>query len=661
MELKDILKKDKTVCECYKEIVARYSAARVEYRSTADFINNNYSEIVRKTLADADEYMAGWMVLPGTGGKPCFVGNPPRWSDNPTEDNEYVFVLNRMELWPVLIKAYYLTGNDTYARKVLDELDNWIDSCPPLPIALDYDTAKPRFSAPTPWRTLELGIRAHRSWNHVIIYLGGSPLFTQRLFDKLAVSMRTHAEILYRVCPVLWPKADHNHYLTECLGLLEISCIMDFLEEAPTWRIHALRELERCVAAQVLPMGGQIEGCPTYHNECLHWLTYSLGLARRYSLELSEEYMCKVKLMINHTFFVTRPDGNSVPWGDSDIAPHIFTAVLHHYNYTGDKEPLRRCAAYFPVNMLIDAVADCIWELPHPELLLKEIENPDFTGATAPLPALHYDRELKQVMMRTKWSPSATSLFFACRSPVHNDHAHIDPNGFDFFAAGLPVLVDPGRYTYRESLDRKQFKSTDYHNTLLVNNQNAFEYLGTWSYGDQQEGDILAAAEVGGLQYAIGRHMNYAPVRHTRLIALDDDLLLVVDLVEDVRSDDTVQIYYHFDFEFLQVDDVGHSVTAKDDKHGAVMVYSDDMTASVLPGMISPSIDIAHASSRLKLEAKATQQLFAVAIASGSGNVPKLCDIKVKRADGAVEITLTYQGKLNRYLWNTKNNSLGKD
>ena len=59
-------------------------------------------------------------------------------------------------------------------------------------------------------------------------------------------------------------------------------------------------------------------------------------------------------------------------------------------------------------------------------------------------------------MMRTGWSRTAASLFFACRTPVYNTHAHIDPNSFDFTAMGMSSalpLIKSGKlgkiYAYR--------------------------------------------------------------------------------------------------------------------------------------------------------------------------------------------------------------------
>ena len=59
-----------------------------------------------------------------------------------------------------LAEAYSLTGNLNYAKKALDELENWIDTVP-CPEIQDERGAYilEHFEGLSPWRALEVGIR----------------------------------------------------------------------------------------------------------------------------------------------------------------------------------------------------------------------------------------------------------------------------------------------------------------------------------------------------------------------------------------------------------------------------------------------------------------------------------------------------------------------
>ena len=86
-------------------------------------IRECFPELTDQTIKLAEEAMKGMLVLPGTGPELYFVGNPPKWTENPVNDNEYTFHLNRMHHLKTLAEAYGLTGNLTYAQKAIEELN----------------------------------------------------------------------------------------------------------------------------------------------------------------------------------------------------------------------------------------------------------------------------------------------------------------------------------------------------------------------------------------------------------------------------------------------------------------------------------------------------------------------------------------------------------
>ena len=82
---------------------------------------------------------------------------------------------------------------------------------------------------------------------------------------------------------------------------------------------------------------------------------------------------------------------------------------------------------------------------------------------------VEWNRELKQAYIRTGWEKDAIGIMTACRTPIKNNHAHMDPGGFDFCAYGEPLISDPGIFTYKDDINRYHFKSTGWHNTAMIN------------------------------------------------------------------------------------------------------------------------------------------------------------------------------------------------
>ena len=136
---------------------------------TASFINRHIPDLKNNIIREADLALEGMLILPGSGGSPVFVGNPPMWKENPTpqKDREAVFVLNRMGHWKTLVEAFMLTGDGRYASKVTTEFKNWVQVCqrPAIPVSsagvysaesqtadlIDkYDAGEPKYA---PWRS----------------------------------------------------------------------------------------------------------------------------------------------------------------------------------------------------------------------------------------------------------------------------------------------------------------------------------------------------------------------------------------------------------------------------------------------------------------------------------------------------------------------------
>lgn len=165
-----------------------------------------------------------------------------------------------------------------------------------------------------------MGIRGYRTWPYVIELLAETPYMTKDFLEKLLPCIYVHALVLYRIIPLLWPKADHNHYLMENLGLLSFSCLFPEMKGSADFKAHAMKEPDRCMAAQCTPCGGQIEGCASYHNGCIFWFAMRNVFSRKFGLPLSEAYTERLRAMFTHSVHATRACGGNFPWGDSHTA-----------------------------------------------------------------------------------------------------------------------------------------------------------------------------------------------------------------------------------------------------------------------------------------------------------------------------------------------------
>lgn len=608
MKLQDILSTPMSTQQFYDAVKSRMAAIDRKRgwtnRERGQLLSSLFPEETSRLVESADHAVKGMLLLPGSAER-FFVGNPPDWFADPLFDAEYVVGLNRMGHWKGLAYAYHLTGDRVYADKVIQEVSDWMDKCAYPGVPDDEAEVFRIYRGIHPWNGLSSGIRMFATWPAIIEQL--LDVVTPELLAELAVCMYKHGDMLARACPILHPRAVSNHYIMENIGLLYLTCLLPELHTAEAWRAQAIRELERCAEMQMMPSGGHIEGNPSYHNGCIGWFSIGITLANKHGFAFSDEYTKRIAAGVDYSIHSFRPTGTIVPWGDSDANLAAVHAVLEAYPAFGEKSWLAIFAKLVGSDVLLRQVRgsfSLLWEIDDVPAFVAEIEEMGRETAPLNLPTLNQQYELHQWMRRTSWERDALSVFFACRSPVEGGHSHQDPCGFDFTAYGQPLVVDPGRFCYREDEDRRLFKSATFHNVLTINHREPYDLISSWRYGPQKLGVIEATYEGEGYSAVVGMHRNYEPVIHRRLLAMIEGRFLLV--LDRVTADDdplfSVQIYYHFDSVQTTLDTARTKVHTKDEGSANVLVHtSPNLVGELLAGKVSDHLDQYRDSTRLCL------------------------------------------------------------
>ena len=503
-----------------------------------------------KTIRTADQILKGLLELPGAQ-QLTFVGAKlPEWRKQPqgNSDIEAVFVLNRHVHWEILIDAYYITGKKEYAERVYAELENWIDVCPCPKIVTEYEVVKNIFDTYTDadlacWRILEAGFRMFSAWKHLPELFQSYGHVSERLRNKLYVSLEQHAELFIKISPILHPKADHNHYLMENIGLFMIGYSFPKLTSARKYRESGVNEIKRCLLTQFSSWGGQIEGCPYYHNEILDLLLSILQKIKKSGIVIEKKYTDRITHALLYSIYTTRPNGTITTFGDSD--------ACHISEYKN---------------------------------VYKEIKRISFVE----LPLFYWEKATGQFFLRSGWSEKDANLAVICKIPVQNEHSHADACSFEFSCYGKTMLIDPGRYTYHEGELRKKFKSARYHNTLLVNGREPFKYIGTWKYGEQKEAYIERADQ----KEIVMHQFSYLPVCHTRKIKpyFDGNVkyFTVIDEVCNLNGE-YIEIIFHLDYKKYRY--MKQGICFYDGKSACVIRGDTDINWRIEEGFLSERMD----------------------------------------------------------------------
>ncbi|NOU62518.1 hypothetical protein GC096_00465 [Paenibacillus sp. LMG 31461] len=564
------------------------------------YIASHLPESAEETIAKAELAYQGMIMLPGTGGIREFVGNPPRWLEHRHNDNEYLWQLNRMNDWQDLLQAYSLTKNEKYGRKVIEEMLNWIETVEITEDMIDLPLSY--YSECHPLRALELGIRNYKTWPLVLEHLGHSELFTEEVLERYVTAVYKQIKILRKVSPQLWPKADHNHYLMECLGILTTALYFPELKESEEWKDFAIDAIEKCCFAQLTEDGGQIEGCPSYHNGCMFWFGLAVVLAKRFGFQFSEPYMERYKHNLDYSIYSLRPTGKCVPVGDSHANNLAIMGGVYGYFALGDMTWLGLSANLMDMNEIMEEASRHVWRALDVEQFVSDLHALKGKRYTCDKQTTFWNRTLHQAIIRSGWDREALSFLFTCRSPIQNLHAHIDLMSFDFTALGKEMVCDPGLFCFRNDEDRKQFKSSNFHSTLLIDDRDHFEYKSTWEYGPQKKGEIYNVENRGFYQLASACHLNYEPIVHHRHISLvHDKFVVIADRVEGLEQH-SVQRYFHLDF--TDVQEAAGGIIAASDIANLAIYTSEQGHVEFLPGRLSDINDVARPSTRVKFQGR---------------------------------------------------------
>lgn len=594
-------------------------------------------------VRQAQDAYDGMQILPGTSGKLFFVGIPPKWKELPVTDKEYLWSINRMYHWNTFIVATYLTGDQKYAVRMREELSDWIGQCPPPALVKEPAEAERVFSGVSPWRTLEAGIRMFEVWPNIIRFLVAENQMDKELLYETAIAVYGHGNVLYHIPPLLWPDADHNHYLMENLGLLFLTDLFPELADAPEWVRHANRELERCARNQLTRSGAQIEGCPTYHNLCMHYFCRWLIISEKNGFRICDEIRDMIRKGLDYSLGSFRPCGGGVPCGDSDADYYAVKSAVYGYRAFHDDIWMTGLKELLGKGCLEKEMAEFILEWGDQPM----IEVCGHEGGKSKLCRLSFQKEIGQVSYRTSWNADAMHVHFGCRMPGNNGHAHIDPLSFDFSALGKPMLVDPGRFTYDEANGRKMFKSAKMHNCLLINDREPYEYQSSWRFGEQRDGCLLKAEANDRYFWASGIHTCYFPIIHHRIVSMvESKFLLVWDFLNHMRQDD-ISLYFHVDEECLYEGALpGSYHTENKEGRNILICPAFKAESKLLDSYVSEYIDVRHKSCRALYEEKGVAGFkeYAVAIVPYEDKIPQVQLESSRRGNGIGRIEMLIDG-----------------
>jgi hypothetical protein len=312
-----------------------------------------------------------------------------------------------------------------------------------------------------------------------------------------------------------------NHYLSNGVGLLFLGVLLPELSDADAWRKKGFEIVWGEIEHQVHPDGVDFEQGIGYQGLVAEFWYSCVLLCERNSLPVPPLVRQRLEKMFDFMLAYTRPDGTFPQVGDNDdgrlanVDDEPVGSHQRHLAVAGalfDRADLLAAAG--------EALETAVW-LCGPHVLTRPKNAPSRQESAAfPQGGFYVMRTDDSVMLIDAGEVGMRGI---------GGHGHNDVLSFDMWAAGAPLLVDSGTYTYTaDPQARQQLRGTAAHNALRVDGQETSRLGGDrwlWliendarpravSWQSTAERDVFSASHDGYRRLS-------PPIEHTRRIVFD--------------------------------------------------------------------------------------------------------------------------------------------
>lgn len=369
-------------------------------------------------------------------------------------------------------QAYWLTSDEKYPQEFVAQITDWIAQNPPQ-LGVNWGCA------------MDVAIRAV-NWLWGYAFFQAAPALTPAFQLSFFKSLLAHGRHL--MTNLEWSETlTSNHYLSDIVGLVYLGILLPELKEAHHWRTFGLCELEKEMAKQVYADGVDFEASVSYHRLALELFLSPTLLAQRNGHQFTPAYLQRLEQMLEFVQWITKPDGAAPLFGDND------NGRLHRLKVWPVAE--REWVDY---RYLLAVGARLFERTDFAQAAGNEWEEAIWLWGTGIEEIRRQgDKETGRQENTTAWPLQSKILPIPSRAFAdagiylmrHDDHylaldagpngqkgngghAHNDTLSFELYAHGQSWLVDPGAYLYTADFSaRNLFRSTAYHNTVCVNDQ----------------------------------------------------------------------------------------------------------------------------------------------------------------------------------------------
>ena len=378
--------------------------------------------------------------------------------DRPT-DVKVPWELSRCQHFTGLGQAYWLTGDERYAREFVDEVTDWMRRNP-WAYGVNWACA------------MDVALRAV-SWIWGFYYMAGSKAcLSSRFRSAFLRSLYLHGE--HVATHLERSDVNGNHYLCDGVGLVFLGAFFSRTAKGRRWLQMGRDIVVPEMMNQVSGDGVDFEQSTAYHRLVLEAFLTSYLLLDRHGAAASPEAVSRLERMLEFVEAYTKPDGSTPLIGDADDGriQKLGPQPINDHRY------LLSTGAVLFARGDFKRAAGRFWEESF------WLTGPDGASAFDAVPPPSTPAESKAFLdggfcvMRA----AGTHVVVDCGEvgmKGRGGHGHNDILSVEVWMGGVNLVTDCGAYLYTASREwRNRFRSTEFHNVVQVDGEELNRFLG---------------------------------------------------------------------------------------------------------------------------------------------------------------------------------------
>ncbi len=408
----------------------------------------------------------------------------------------------------------------------------------------DFDKNNP-YAHSVNWQPMEVSMRGI-----TLVMLLEMAMLGRVSSDKIALLLKMitkHGEFLWRT--IEYTDNRGNHYAANIVALLVIGAALSgHYLPCQKWQLYASEHIEEEIIAQFLSDGVNFEKSTAYHGLVAELFLVAMNVMKRQGVHLGPEAERRLHEACLFTSALRRQDGLIPLIGDTD------DARLLAFDAASPRDP----------TTLLTLAAVMFDDVELKGALRKQHISPALAWilgvsgvekflqlGSVPFSGGRHFHDGGYMIVRQDGAYVALDTGEVGQNGV-GGHGHNDILSFELGFEGHPLLVDPGCPTYTgDPHTRKLFRTTAWHNALVVDNTEVAEILGPFRIANhaRPHSDSFTVKDDGYILK--GGHDGYkrlsSPVDHVREIIIQPALrhFRCTDMLK-VRGRHRVDRYFHF-------------------------------------------------------------------------------------------------------------------